>query len=100
MESSYEEIETAVMKGHNVLITGRAGCGKSYVVKKLYQKLKNCGKVVFMTATTVCKTTNSFFFSFASFLVAIFVSFFCVLRHILFTIETTNQNLPIGAHAH
>lgn len=46
------EIEHAVENGHNIIISGQAGTGKSFIIKKLYYKLKNDGKKVKITATT------------------------------------------------
>ncbi|XP_062581498.1 uncharacterized protein LOC134243283 [Saccostrea cucullata] len=39
-------------EGHNVLILGPAGTGKSYVVKKIAQTMKSSGKRVGVTGTT------------------------------------------------
>lgn len=46
------DIEFAVENGHNIAILGQAGTGKSFIVKKLYHKLKSGGRNVKITATT------------------------------------------------
>lgn len=64
------DIEFAVENGHNIAIFGQAGTGKSFIVKKVYNKLKNSGRNVKITATTgiastvlpEASTVHSFFF--------------------------------------
>jgi ATP-dependent DNA helicase PIF1 len=43
-----------VWKGHNVFMTGPGGCGKSVLVRELFQQLIDCGKRVQVTAMTGC----------------------------------------------
>ena len=38
--------------GHNVVICGQAGTGKSYLIKSIYNELTRTGKKVALTATT------------------------------------------------
>lgn len=66
------DIEFAVENGHNIAIFGQAGTGKSFIVKKVYNKLKNSGRNVKITATTgiastvlpEASTVHSFFLDF------------------------------------
>lgn len=44
-------LETAQL-GHNVVIIGQAGCGKTYVVKEIYKMFREAGKVCAVTCTT------------------------------------------------
>ena len=48
MEELMRDAETK----SNVFITESAGCGKSYMLKECYQKLKEQGRVVKMCTTT------------------------------------------------
>ena len=52
-----DQIEHAVENGHNIVISGQAWTGKSFIVKKLYYKLQNDGKKVKITATTGIAST-------------------------------------------
>lgn len=56
MDLTYD-IELAVKNGHNIAFLGQAGTGKSFIVKKLYHKLKNSGRNVKITATTGIAST-------------------------------------------
>ena len=40
--------------GENIFITGPGGCGKSYLVKKIYNDALECGKKIKVTALTGC----------------------------------------------
>lgn len=51
------DIEFYVENGHNIAILGQAGTGKSFIVKKLYHKLKSSGRNVKITATTGIAST-------------------------------------------
>lgn len=51
------DIEFAVENGHNIANLGQAGTGKSFIVKKLYHKLKRSGRNVKITATTGIAST-------------------------------------------
>ena len=47
-----KEVITACENGHNLLILGSAGTGKSHLVKKIADALKKIGKKVQLTGTT------------------------------------------------
>ena len=51
------EIVKSVENGHNVIITGQAGTGKSIIINELYQLLVRQGKNVIITATTGIAST-------------------------------------------
>jgi ABC-type lipoprotein export system ATPase subunit len=51
------EIVKSVEDGHNVIITGQAGTGKSIIINELYQLLVRQGKNVIITATTGIAST-------------------------------------------
>jgi len=44
-------IEYAI-RGHNIFLTGKAGTGKTYTLKKIIKELRELGKVVAVTAST------------------------------------------------
>ena len=44
--------------GHNLVITGQAGTGKSYLLKVLLQRLKQAGHPVAIVATTGIAATQ------------------------------------------
>jgi nucleoside-triphosphatase THEP1 len=46
------------LKGKSFLITGAAGVGKTYLVKKIYEELKEMGKNVALTSTTGINALN------------------------------------------
>jgi predicted GTPase len=48
------EIVKSVEDGHNVIITGQAGTGKSFIINELYQLLVRQGRI---TATTGIAST-------------------------------------------
>ena len=54
---STSSIEEAVVTGHNILILGAAGTGKSFLVKKLFKTL-NTKKTTQLTAFTGIATSN------------------------------------------
>lgn len=47
-----EDVKSAVFNGHNVLILGQAGTGKTQLLRQLYRDMSRTGKVVNMTATS------------------------------------------------
>jgi adenylylsulfate kinase-like enzyme len=51
------EIVKSVEDGHNVIITGQADTGKSFIINELYQLLARQGKNVRITATTGIAST-------------------------------------------
>ena len=55
--ATYVEIVKSVEDGHNVIITGQAGTGKSFIVNELYQLSVRQGKNVRITATTGIAST-------------------------------------------
>ena len=52
-----QSVTNAIFLGHNVIITGQAGTGKTCLIKKLYFQLKNSGKHVKVVATTGIAST-------------------------------------------
>jgi type II secretory pathway predicted ATPase ExeA len=52
LTAKQEEVIGAIMNGHNLVVCGQAGTGKSYVLKHAIRKLRSCGKNVAVTATT------------------------------------------------
>lgn len=50
--SSMERIERSVLQGHNALVVGQPGTGKTELLKKLADKLVNISKTVQLTAST------------------------------------------------
>ena len=51
------EIIKSVEDGQNVIITGQAGTGKSFIINELYQLLVRQGNNVRITATTGIAST-------------------------------------------
>ena len=47
-----------VLEGHNLLLLGQSGTGKSFLVKEMEKSLKTRGKQVFMTGTTGVASLN------------------------------------------
>jgi len=47
-----------IMKGHNVFLTGAAGAGKTWVLNKCIENLKEKGKKIAITATTGIAATH------------------------------------------
>ena len=45
-------IRNSISEGHNVLVLGQAGCGKSFLLSKVYSELKSKGKNVHAVGTT------------------------------------------------
>ena len=43
---------SSVMEGHNILLTGSAGTGKSYTIKYIIEYLNNANKNFAITAST------------------------------------------------
>lgn len=41
-----------VLNGHNVVISGQGGIGKSFLVKEIHDALKSAGKNVFIACST------------------------------------------------
>ena len=52
MGSPYEEAKVLALAGHNLIITGQAGSGKSYLLKQIHDSLTKNGKLVQPTAST------------------------------------------------
>ena len=48
----FETAKTLSVQGHNIVVTGQAGSGKSQLVCEIYNELKSSGKVVQLTAST------------------------------------------------
>ena len=46
------EAFNAALGGHNLLILGAAGTGKSFIIKKILSQLKKKGKTVALTCST------------------------------------------------
>jgi nucleoside-triphosphatase THEP1 len=53
-----EEIISGLKKGTSFLLTGPAGVGKTYLIKKIYEKLKEEGVSVALTSTTGINALN------------------------------------------
>lgn len=47
-----------VIEGHNLLILGQSGTGKSYLITKIREKFKNSGKCIAVTGTTGVASLN------------------------------------------
>ena len=52
MNQMQEKAYRQVLRGHNVIISGQGGTGKSYIVKEIYDALTSSGKHVFITCST------------------------------------------------
>ena len=52
LSQDQSEALNACVMGHNVLITGQAGTGKSYIIGHLKKRLSEMGKNVSVTAST------------------------------------------------
>lgn len=48
----YQTANAMSVEGHNIVVTGQAGSGKSQLVREMYKQLTSCGKVVQLTAST------------------------------------------------
>src|SRR5438552_3041591 len=47
-----------MLEGHNVLLTGQAGAGKTYVLNEFIRQAKKAGKHIAVTATTGLAATH------------------------------------------
>lgn len=52
MDATTDKIFQAALEGHNFIVLGQAGTGKSFLLKKLKQELEKHGKVAQLTAST------------------------------------------------
>ena len=52
MDSKQNLAHKLAMEGHSLLITGQAGCGKTWTLNQIVQDLCQAGKVVEVTAMT------------------------------------------------
>ena len=52
LTNQQNEILEKVKTGSNLLITGGAGTGKSFIVKHILKELKSCGRQTLVTAST------------------------------------------------
>ena len=52
MEDSQSEALKLALEGHNFLLTGQAGSGKTYTLNEIVKRLRQAGKNVQITATT------------------------------------------------
>ena len=57
LTNEQDEILRTVSSGHNVLITGQAGTGKSFLVKQIFKRLRNNGKKVAVVCASGVATT-------------------------------------------
>ena len=48
----YQNAKAMSVEGHNIVITGQAGSGKSQLVREMFKQLTSTGKVVQLTAST------------------------------------------------
>ena len=58
MSSPEDEALLLCAAGHNVVITGQAGCGKTTVIKKYIEKISKTGRNVAVTASTAIAATQ------------------------------------------
>ena len=58
MEGKQEEVIHACIDGHNVLVLGQSGTGKSCLVKEISTRLSDLGKTVYLTGTTGVASLN------------------------------------------
>lgn len=58
MDSLQEKVYDMVKSGHNVLVLGQAGTGKTFLMKNISGLLKNAGYNVAVTATTGIASTH------------------------------------------
>lgn len=52
MDRDQTTVLNAVVSGHNLVLTGQAGTGKTYTIKQCVNELKNAGRIVTLTCYT------------------------------------------------
>ncbi|XP_071176509.1 uncharacterized protein [Mytilus edulis] len=57
MDEEQEQAFNLIVSGHNLLLTGQAGTGKSYVIKTAVKHLRSTGKTVALTCSTGIATS-------------------------------------------
>jgi len=57
MDEDQEQVLQAILSGHNLLLTGQAGTGKSYVIKSAVKLLRKRGDNVALTCSTGIATS-------------------------------------------
>ncbi|CAC5370346.1 PIF1 [Mytilus coruscus] len=57
VDEEQDQAFNLIVSGHNLFLTGQAGTGKSYVIKKAVKHLRNIGKMVALTCSTGIATS-------------------------------------------